>query len=168
MSKQKFTKADLNLGTLASASQDNGVTTHTHSIEFARPLSEAERHLFCDVLRGFYQTVRFSRQFGTEMVAEPIVEFTSVHSARYTLRQTSMNGAWKDLLFAMLTNFSLEIAPIARHDESRAFAPHAIAFSLCFNGDIIDAVSGMRDGCESCAPGNYETAACEAMAVRGM
>ncbi|MCL4832322.1 MAG: hypothetical protein KJZ86_07775 [Caldilineaceae bacterium] len=121
--RMTYTKADLKLGSLATISRDDGITTHSHRIEFGRPLTEAERHLFCDVLRGFYHTVRFSRQFGADLVAEPIVEFTSSSQARYTLRQTSMQGAWKDLLFAILTNFSHEIAPIARHDESRAFAP---------------------------------------------
>ena len=37
-----------------------------------------------------------------------------------------MQGAWKDLLFAILINFSHEIAPIAKHDESRAFTPEAV------------------------------------------
>lgn len=124
--KMKYSKGDLKIGTLATIARDDGVTAHSHNVEFARPLSEAERHLFCDVLRGFYHTVRFSRQFGADLVAEPIVEFTSLNRARYTLRQTSMQGAWKDLLFAILTNFSREIAPIARHDESRAFAPEAV------------------------------------------
>jgi len=125
--RRQYTKTDLTLGTLATIAHDEGVTTHTHSVEFARPLTEAERHLFCDVVRGFYHTVRFSRQFGTNLVAEPLVEFVSPDRARYTLRQTSMQGAWKDLLFAILTNFSHEIAPIARHDESRAFAPKAMS-----------------------------------------
>ena len=124
--KMKYSKADLTLGTRATISREDGVTAHSHIVEFARPLSEAERHLFCDVLRGFYHTVRFSRQFGAGLVAEPMVEFTSLDRARYTLRQTSMQGAWKDLLFAILTNFSREIAPIARHNESRAFAPEAV------------------------------------------
>lgn len=127
MQKQMtYTKADLTLGSLATISRDDGVTAHSHIVEFARPLTEAERHLFCDVLRGFYHTVRFSRQFGAGLVAEPLVEFTGLDRARYTLRQTSMQGAWKDLLFAILTNFSYEIAPIARHDESGAFAPQAV------------------------------------------
>lgn len=127
MQKQAtYTKADLTLGRLATISRDDDITTHSHIVEFARPLTEAERHLFCDVLRGFYHTVRFSRQFGAGLVAEPLVEFTGLDRARYTLRQTSMQGAWKDLLFAILTNFSHDIAPIARHDESRAFAPEAV------------------------------------------
>lgn len=124
--RKQYTKADLTLGALAQIRREEGVTTHTHTIEFARPLSEAERHLFCDVLRGFYHTVRFSRQFGTDLVAEPLVEFVTPDRARYTLRQTSLQGAWKDLLFAILTNFSREVAPIAAHDESRAFAPEPI------------------------------------------
>ena len=119
-------KTNLKLGTIATITRDDGVTAHSHSVEFARPLTEAERHLFCDVLRGFYHTVRFSRQFGAGLVAEPLVEFTALDKARYTLRQTSMQGAWKDLLFAILTNFSREIAPIATHDESRAFAPEVV------------------------------------------
>jgi hypothetical protein len=56
-------------------------------------------------------------------VAEPIVEFLSEHEARYTLKQHTLSGPWKDLLFAVLANFSHEVAPIQWHDESRAFDP---------------------------------------------
>lgn len=123
----KYTKDDLTLGTRARLQKDGEVFVHTHQIEFARPLTEAERHLFQDVLQGFYYTVRFSRKYGTNLVAEPVVEFTSPQTARYTLRQNSLQGTWKELLLAILTNFSLEIAPIASHDESRAFMSEPVA-----------------------------------------
>ncbi|MCB9149423.1 MAG: hypothetical protein H6645_00075 [Caldilineaceae bacterium] len=89
-------------------------------------MTEAERYLFSDVLRGFYYTVRFSRQFGTELVSAPLVEFLDSQTVRYTLQQTSMSGQWKELLLAILANFSLDVAPIAKHDESRAFAHKAV------------------------------------------
>jgi hypothetical protein len=96
---------------------------HTHRVRCARPLTRAEQHLFADVLVGFYYTVHFSRQFGDGLVAAPVVEFLSPHEARYTLKQKTLSGPWKDLLFAVLANFSHEVAPIRLHDESRAFEP---------------------------------------------
>jgi hypothetical protein len=39
------------------------------------------------------------------------------------LKQKTLSGAWKELLFAVLANFSHEVAPIHLHDESRAFEP---------------------------------------------
>lgn len=107
------------------------ITTHTHTIVFARPLSEREKLLFARMIQGFYYTVHFSRQFGNGLVTEPVVEFTRPDEARYTLRQRRMSGAWKDLLFAMLANFSHEIVGIRQHDGSRVFAPaHRPAIAL--------------------------------------
>ena len=97
------------------------VTTHTHTIVFARPLVGEEKHLFVRMIQGFYYAVRFSRQFGDDLVAEPVIEFTRPDEARYTLRQRGMSGPWKDLLFAMLANFSHEIVGIREHDGSRVF-----------------------------------------------
>jgi hypothetical protein len=86
-------------------------------------LTRAEQHLFRDVMIGFYHTVYFSRQFGNSLVTEPVVEFVSESDARYTLWQRKLSGEWKDLLFAILANFSHEVAPIALHDDSRVFDP---------------------------------------------
>lgn len=123
MSQQtRYTKSDLMLGKLSAFDREGEIVVHTHTVEFVRPLTEAERYLFRDVLRGFYHTVRFSRQFGTDLIAEPLVEFVTQTQARYTLRQTGLQGDWKELLLAILTNFSREIAPIARHDDSQPFA----------------------------------------------
>jgi len=122
-SKKQFTLDDLKLGTKATTIVQDGTIAHSHLVEFERPLTIAERCLFSDILQGFYYTVRFSRQFGTDLLREPQVEFISSQTVRYTLYQTSMSGAWKELLLAILTNFSLEIVPIAKHDESRAFMP---------------------------------------------
>jgi len=99
------------------------ITTHTHSVVFARLLTEEEKHLFTRMIQGFYYTVRFSRQFGDNLLAEPVIEFTQPDEARYTLRQRGMSGPWKDLLFAMLANFSHEIVGIREHDGSRVFDP---------------------------------------------
>lgn len=127
MDKKQYTKDDLILGTKARTSANGDIVTHAHIVEFARPLTEAERHLFSDVLRGFYYTVRFSRQFGTDLTSEPLVEFLDSQTVRYTLQQTSMNGSWKELLLAIFTNFSLDVAPISKHDESKAFAVEKVA-----------------------------------------
>jgi len=127
MIKKQFTKEDLVLGTKAQSRVQDGIVTHSHIVVFGRPLTEAEQHLFADVLQGFYYTVRFSRQFGTDLVAAPLVEFLDRQTVRYTLHQTNMSGQWKELLLAILANFSLDIAPIHKHDESRAFAPKPAA-----------------------------------------
>jgi len=127
MNKKVFTKDDLLHGTSAQNSVTGDVVTHAHIVEFARPLTEAEQHLFTNVLQGFYYTVRFSRQFGSGLVAAPLVEILDQQTIRYTLRQTSMSGQWKELLLAILANFSLDVAPINKHDESRVFAPKKIA-----------------------------------------
>lgn len=127
MGKKEYSKEDLMLGKIARSKIENGIVTHSHIVEFGRPLTEAERHLFSDVLRGFYYTVRFSRQFGTEIVAAPLVEFLDAQTVRYTLRQTSMSGQWKELLLAIFANFSLDVAPISKHDESGAFVPKEVA-----------------------------------------
>ncbi len=118
-----YTKQDLMIRTDGKVSQAEGIISHSHTVEFGRILTEAEQHLFRSVLIGFYHTVRFSGQFGGELLAEPLVEFISPQRANYTLRQKSLSGSWKELLFAILTNFSIEVAPILLHDESKAFAP---------------------------------------------
>jgi len=75
------------------------------------------------MIQGFYFTVHFSRQFGDGLVAEPVIEFTGSDEAHYTLQQRGMSGAWKDLLFAMLANFSHEVVGIRKHDGSHTFDP---------------------------------------------
>ena len=117
MAKQKYTEADVHIGTIADVKRAGATLTHTHRVIFTRPLTRAERHLFADVLVGFYYTVHFSQ------LAEPVVEFLSAHAAQYTLRQRTLSRPWKELLLAILANFSQEVAPIRWHDESRAFDP---------------------------------------------
>jgi len=123
MAKPTYTDADVRIGVTADVKWEEQTVMHTHQVIFARPLTRAEQHLFADVLVGFYYTVHFSQQFGNGLVAEPVVEFLSTHEARYTLKQRTLSGPWKDLLFAVLANFSYEVAPIQWHDESRAFDP---------------------------------------------
>lgn len=121
--KRSFDESDLQIGTTAHIEETRDVFVHTHTVRFGRELSQAERHLFASVLTGFYYTVHFSHQFGNGLVAEPVVEFETPDRARYTLKQTTLSGPWKDLLFTILANFSKEVAPIRRHDESRTFDP---------------------------------------------
>ncbi|MEA3340266.1 MAG: hypothetical protein U9R15_09895 [Chloroflexota bacterium] len=99
------------------------ITTHSHVVVFARSLTEGEKLLFTRMIQGFYYAVRFSRQFGDNLIAEPVVEFIQPDQVRYTLRQHGMSGPWKDLLFAMLANFSREIVGIQQHDGGRVFGP---------------------------------------------
>ncbi len=123
MAKPTYTDADVRIGATTDVKREGQTVVHTHRVIFVRPLTRAEQHLFADVLVGFYYTVHFSQQFGNGLVAEPVVEFRSDHEARYTLKQRTLGGPWKDLLFAVLANFSHEVAPIQWHDDSRAFDP---------------------------------------------
>jgi len=99
------------------------ITAHTHTVIFSRPLSNEEQQLFMHMIQGFYYTVRFSQQFGDGLLAEPMIEFRRPDEARYTLRQYGVSEPWKDLLFAMLANFSYEIVGIREHDGSHVFDP---------------------------------------------
>jgi len=121
--KQKYTEADIKVSKIAKFVRDGDVISHTHTVIFGRPLTTAERRLFAEVLNGFYYTVYFSQQFEAEFVSEPVIEFDSPSQARYTFHQRALYGSWKDLLFAVLFNFSHEVVPILRHDESAAFDP---------------------------------------------
>ena len=69
----KYTTDDL---TIRSGEQSarGGITTHIHTIVFARPLTDEEKRLFTRMIQGFYYTVHFSRQFGDGLVAEPVIE----------------------------------------------------------------------------------------------
>jgi hypothetical protein len=132
-------------------------TTHTHTVVFARSLTEREKRLFTHMIQGFYYTVRFSRQFGDNLVAEPVIEFTSSDEAHYTLQQRGMSGVWKDLLFAMLANFSHEVVGIRKHDGSRAFDPTrqptiAPARVEAVRGQPIPAIREPRAGYETESP----------------
>jgi hypothetical protein len=120
---QIFTESDLDIRSVGNVNKEQHTITHTHRVIFGRPLTWAERRLFTDVLIGFYYTVHFSQQFGDGLVAEPVVDFIAPDQARYTLQQTTLSGPWKDLLFAILANFSHEVAPIRAHDDSHAFDP---------------------------------------------
>jgi len=122
MNNLRYSEAGLQIGQRGQIAKKGNVFTHTHEVRFERPLTAAERHLFVAVINGFYYTVHFSRQFGDGLVALPIVEFEA-DVARYTLKQTQMNGLWKDLLLTILANFSREVVPILQHDDSRAFDP---------------------------------------------
>ena len=123
MAKRTYTEADLSMGVSTDVKKEDKTIVHTHRVIFTRPLTHAEQHFFADVLVGFYYTVHFSQQFGDGLVAAPVVEFLSDHEARYTLRQKTLSGPWKDLLFAVLANFSHEVASIRLHDDSRVFDP---------------------------------------------
>lgn len=123
MTKPTYTETDLHLGASTEVKHDDQVIIHTHHMIFSRPVTRAEQHLLADVLVGFYYTVHFSQQFGNGLISEPVIEFVSDHEAQYTLRQRTLSGPWKDLLFAVLTNFSHEVVSIQWHDDSRAFDP---------------------------------------------
>jgi len=122
VNKKVYTEDDLQIRSTAHIEKIDDVYIHTHTVVFDRPLTQAERHMFIAVLNGFYYTVHFSRQFGDGPVAEPTIEFEGAQTARYTLKQATLNGPWKHLLLSILFNFSREVAPIQLHDDSRLSA----------------------------------------------
>ena len=142
MAKQSYTAADVRIGTVADITREGETIIHTHRVLFTRPLTRAEQHLFVDVLIGFYYTMHFSQQFGDGLVAEPVVEFLSAQEARYTLRQRTLSGPWKDVLLAILANFSQEVAPIRCHDESRVFDPAWMSQHLADAAETPDISTG--------------------------
>lgn len=122
--KRIYTEADLQINNTAKFIHTDDGVSHTHTVVFSRPLTTAERHLFIDVLMGFYYTAYFSKQFEVEFLSEPLVEFDSSQQARYTLHQKNLNGsAWKNLLLSIFSRFSEEVAPIAKLDGNRLFDP---------------------------------------------
>lgn len=122
----QYTEADFKVGKIAKFTRANGIIAHTHTVKFGCPLTEAERHLFRSVLTSFCLIMRFLPDWGGGFSTEPSVEFVDEQTALYTFRQKSLSGEWKEMLFAILANFSVEIVPILYHDESAAFDPAQI------------------------------------------
>jgi len=120
---KKYSIDDLKLRTVQRTITAEQVVAHTHQVQFSRPLTHSEQQLFSRMLLSFYDVVHFSRQFGSDLVREPTVSFPSSDQANYTFYQLSMAGNWKELLFAMLANFSYEVVGITWHDQSRIFDP---------------------------------------------
>ena len=125
--KRIYSEADLQVNRTAKYVRNDDSITHTHTVTFGRALTTAERHLFVDVLMGFYYTAYFSKQFEVEFLAEPLVEFDSADQAYYTFRQKSLGGSvWKNLLLAIFAKFSEEVVPIVRYDGHPLFDPSRI------------------------------------------
>jgi len=121
--KSTYKIEDLEVGKNAKMIKEGGAVIHSHQVVFGRPLTQAERQLFRAIMDGFYYTVHYSRQFGDGLLGLPIIDFETPDRARYVIKQTKMSGPWKDLLFAILANFSYEVVPIRQHDDSRVFDP---------------------------------------------
>jgi hypothetical protein len=121
--RKQYTAADFKVSNIAKFSREGDVIAHTHTVKFSRPPTEVERQLFQSVLASFCLIMRFLPDWGGEFVAEPAVEFIDEQTDLYTFRQKTMSGEWKEVLFAVLANFSADIVPILRHDESAAFDP---------------------------------------------
>ena len=120
--KQKYKLNDLTIRPTNRQRQAGQSIAHTHSVEFERSLTQPEQQQFKRLIVSFYDVVHFSRHYGNGLRAEPEISFSSSSMASYTLYQQGSSGPWKDLLFAMLATFSLEIAGIANHDGNPVFA----------------------------------------------
>lgn len=116
--KKKYTVDDLTIRQVKNGQS----ISHTHQVEFYRPLTRDEQLQFKRLIISFYDCVYFSRHFGNGLWAEPLVVFPEPNKACYTLYQRGATGSWKELLFSMLATFSSEVVEIALHDGNSVFA----------------------------------------------
>ncbi|MEZ4869705.1 MAG: hypothetical protein R3C14_50735 [Caldilineaceae bacterium] len=121
--KRLYTLDDLTVRQTRRQLHNGQSVAHTHVVEFVRPLTPQEQQQFIRLIVSFYDVVHFSRRYGNGLITEPKIDFSTPTTATYTLYQQGATGAWKDLLFAMLTTFSHEVVGIATHDNNPVFAP---------------------------------------------
>lgn len=120
--KKKYTLDDLTIRPTNRQVKNGQSISHTHQVEFSRPLTRDEQLQFKRLIISFYDCVYFSRHFGNGLWAEPLVVFPLPNQACYTLYQRGATGSWKELLFAMLATFSSEVVEIGLHDGNSVFA----------------------------------------------
>jgi len=117
-----YTLNDLTIRSTNRQTTDNGISTHTHTVLFDRPLTVEEQEGFTQVLKIVCQTFDSSQGLDNNFLAKPNVTFTDPNLAHYTVNQRILTGLWKDELFARLAAFSQEVASIAEHDGNPVFS----------------------------------------------
>jgi hypothetical protein len=120
--KKKYTLKDLTIRSTNHQTTDNGITTHTHTVLFDRPLTLEEQQQFTQVLNSACANFDSLPSLDNRFLAKLNVTFISPNLAHYTVNQQNIAGCGKDELFAKLAAFSQEVATIAEHDGNPVFS----------------------------------------------
>jgi len=120
--KKKYNLNDLTIRSTNCPTTDNGMTAHTHTVLFDRPLTVEEQQEFTQIFKIVCENIEASQGLDNNFLAKPNVTFTDPNLAHYTVNQRILTGLWKDELFARLAAFSQEVASIAEHDGNPVFS----------------------------------------------
>lgn len=115
--KKNYSLNDLTIRSTNRQTTDNGITAHTHTVLFDRPLTVEEQQQFIQVLKIAGATFEASQG-----LAKLNVTFIAANLAHYTVDRRILAGSRKDELFAKLAAFSQEVALIAEHDGNPVFS----------------------------------------------
>ncbi|MEG3846551.1 hypothetical protein QT971_04805 [Microcoleus sp. herbarium19] len=115
--KKQYSEKDLTIRSTNRQTTDNGITAHTHTVLFDRPLTIEEQQQFTQLLKIAGATFEASQG-----LANPNVTFIAPNLAHYTVERCILAGSRKDELFAKLAAFSQEVATIAEHDGNPVFS----------------------------------------------
>lgn len=115
--KNNYTLKDLTIRSTNRQTTDRGITAHTHTVLFDRPLTVEEQQHFTQVLKIAGATFEASQS-----LANSNVTFIAPNQAHYTVDRRILAGSQKDELFAKLAAFSQEVATIAEHDGNPVFS----------------------------------------------
>ncbi|MEG3839689.1 hypothetical protein [Microcoleus sp. herbarium14] len=119
--KKNYNLKDLTIRYTNRPTTDNGITAHTHTVLFARPLTLEEQQQFTQRLKIVCETFDSSPSLDNNFLAKPNVTFIAPNLAHYKVNQRILAGG-KDELFARLAAFSQEVATIAEHDGNPVFS----------------------------------------------
>ncbi|PSF29445.1 hypothetical protein C7H19_24305 [Aphanothece hegewaldii CCALA 016] len=114
--KQQYSLNDLTIRPTHQQKNDEGMTEHTHKIIFKHPLNLEEKQQFIQLIKSIQQLIAPS-----QLEREQVI-FTTDNQVDYQLKQPSLSGEWKNLLFAKLAVFSTEVSEILEHDGNRVFS----------------------------------------------
>jgi hypothetical protein len=120
--KKKYNFNDLTIRSTNSQTTDNGITAHTHTVLFARPLTVEEQQQFSQIFKIVCGNIEASQGLDNNFLTQLNVTFTAPNQAHYTVNQHILAGLRKDELFAKLAAFSQEVASIAEHDGNPVFS----------------------------------------------
>ena len=113
---------DLTIRSTNCQTTDNGITSHTHTVLFDRPLTVEEQQEFTQIFKIVCENIEASQGLDNNFLSNLNVIFTPPNQAHYTVNQRILTGLWKDELFARLAAFSQEVASIAEHDGNPVFS----------------------------------------------
>ncbi len=120
--KKNYNLKDLTIRSTNRPTTDNGITAHTHTVLFDRPLTLEEQQQFTQILKIVCETLDSSPSLDNNFLAKPNVTFIAPNLAHYKVNQRILAGSRKDELFARLAAFSQEVVGIAEHDGNPVFS----------------------------------------------